>query len=387
MNDPPIRILLVEDDPGDARLLHEMLADVGTIRSELVWSTQLGEALQRLSAESFDVILLDLSLADSQGWGTFDKMHGHTTHVPIVVLTGLDDEAVAVRAMGEGAQDFLVKGHVDGQLLARAICYAIERQQLATALIQTRQQQLEMKDQLLSHVSHEFRTSLMAILWYARNLLDGREGVTPEQRNALGVILRNAQQLGTMIGDLLESTQAQTGKLTIEPQCLSLVEVIPETLRTPEASAAAKQIRLSADVRGFLPPVYADADRVPQILINIIETPANLPRNMVRFRSRLRCTGRFQPLCVWRCAILAVASAPRARTKFSSVCTRRPTPVMRAVKGSGSASISVMNWWRRIEGTSGSKASSARAVRSSLRYRCFPWSGSCRRSSKHITGR
>jgi len=76
-----------------------MLADAGTMRSELVWSTQLGEALQRLSAESFDVILLDLSLADSQGWRTFDKRHGHTAYVPIVVLTGLDDEAVAVRAL------------------------------------------------------------------------------------------------------------------------------------------------------------------------------------------------------------------------------------------------------------------------------------------------
>ena len=61
MNDQPIRILLVEDDPGDARLLREMLSDAGTMRSELVRSTQLGEALQRLSAESFDVILLDLS--------------------------------------------------------------------------------------------------------------------------------------------------------------------------------------------------------------------------------------------------------------------------------------------------------------------------------------
>jgi DNA-binding response OmpR family regulator len=127
MNDQPIRIRLVEDDPGDARLLRQMLADAGTMRSELVWSTQLGEPLQRLSAESCDVIPLDLFLPDSQGWGTFDKMHGHTIHVPIVVLTGLDDEAVAVRAMGEGAQDFLVKGHVDGQLLARAIRYAIER--------------------------------------------------------------------------------------------------------------------------------------------------------------------------------------------------------------------------------------------------------------------
>jgi two-component system, sensor histidine kinase and response regulator len=139
-------------------------------------------------------------------------------------------------------------------------------------LIRTRQQQFERNDQLLSHGSHEFRTPLMAILWYARHLFDGREGeLTPEQRNPLGVIWRNAQQLGTMIGDLLESTQAQTGKLTSEPQCLSMVEVIPETLRTLEVSAAAKQIRLSANVRGFLPPVYADADRVRQILINLIE--------------------------------------------------------------------------------------------------------------------
>ena len=228
MNDQLIRILLVEDDPGDARLLREMLADVGTMRSELMWSMQLEEALQHLSAESFDVVLLDLSLPDSQGWETLDKVHRFTAHVPIVVLTGLDDEVVAIQAMGEGAQDYLVKGHVDGQLLARAIRYAIERHQLTNALIQARQQQLEMKDQLLSHVSHELRTPLTAILWYANNLFNGLEDEpTPEQRNALGVILRNAQQLGMMISDLLESTQAQTGKLTIEPQCLSLVEGDP----------------------------------------------------------------------------------------------------------------------------------------------------------------
>lgn len=176
-----------------------------------------------------------------------------------------------------------------------------------------------MKDHLLSHVSHEFRTPLMAILWYARNLFDGREGeLTPGQRNALGVTLRNAQQLGTMIGDLLESTQAQTGKLAIEPQCLSLVEVIPETLRTPEASAAAKQIRLSADVHGFLPPVYAHADRVRQILINLIENAIKftLEHGTVQVQASL-----YQEIPAFMCVAVCVTGcgiSPRARAKFSS---------------------------------------------------------------------
>jgi two-component system, cell cycle sensor histidine kinase and response regulator CckA len=130
MTDQPIRILRAEDDSGEARRLREMLADAGTLQSKLVWSERWGEALQRLSMESCDRILLDLSPPDSQGWETFDNVHGYTAHVPIVVLTGLDDAVGAIRAMGQGAQDYLVKGHVNGQWLAGAIRYAIERQQL-----------------------------------------------------------------------------------------------------------------------------------------------------------------------------------------------------------------------------------------------------------------
>src|SRR5919106_1272393 len=112
MNAQPVRVLLVEDDHGDARLFREMLADAGAAPSGLVWSQRLDEALQRLNTESFEVILLDLSLPDSQGLETFTQVHVHSPHVPIVVLTGLDDEITALNAMGGGAQDYLVKGHV-----------------------------------------------------------------------------------------------------------------------------------------------------------------------------------------------------------------------------------------------------------------------------------
>jgi signal transduction histidine kinase len=199
-------------------------------------------------------------------------VHVHSPHVPIVVLTGLDDESTALNAMGGGAQDYLVKGYVDGQLLMRAIRYAIERQRLAGALEQSRQEQLKLKDQFLSHVSHELRSPLTAIHGFVTILLDGLGGdLTPKQREFLDITLRNANQLTTMIGDLLDATRAQASKLVIEPQCLSLLDLVPEILQTLALSADAKHIAFSADMRGFLPPVHADPQRIRQILTNLIE--------------------------------------------------------------------------------------------------------------------
>jgi phosphoserine phosphatase RsbU/P len=272
MDAQPIRILLVEDDQGDARLLREMLAEAGAELSELVWSQRLDEALQCLSAEIFDVILLDLSLPDSQGLETFTSVYVHSPDVPIVVLTGLDDTSTALTAMGGGAQDYLVKGHVDGQLLMRAIRYAIERQRLAEALEQSRQEQLTLKDQFLSHVSHELRSPLTAIHGFVSILLDGLGGdLTPKQREYLDITLRNTNQLKMMIGDLLDATRLQVSKLVIEPQCLSLLDVVPEILQTMVLNADAKHLALSADLCGFLPPVHADPQRIRQILTNLID--------------------------------------------------------------------------------------------------------------------
>lgn len=272
MDAQPVRTLLVEDDQGDARLLREMLVDAGAEPSDLVWSQRLDEALQRLNAEAFDVILLDLSLPDSQGLETFTRVHAHSPHVPLVVLTGLDDASTALNAVGGGAQDYLVKGHVDGQLLMRAIRYAIERQRLAEALEQSRQEQLTLKDQFLSHVSHELRSPLTAIHGFVSILLDGLGGdLTPKQREFLDITLRNANQLKTMIGDLLDATRAQASKLVIEPQCLSLLDLVSEMLQTLALSADAKHLTLSAEMDSFLPPVHADPQRIRQILTNLID--------------------------------------------------------------------------------------------------------------------
>ena len=124
----PIRVLLVEDNPADARLLREVLRDVSSRQFDLIHVERLSEALQRLDQERFDVILLDLSLPDTQGLDTLVRMRARASNRPIVVLTGLDDETMALSALQNGAQDYLVKGQIDAPKLERSVRYAIERQ-------------------------------------------------------------------------------------------------------------------------------------------------------------------------------------------------------------------------------------------------------------------
>ena len=134
MNLEGIRILLVEDNPADARLLVELLRETGAGRVKFDHAELLESALEFLDREPFDVILLDLSLPDAQDLDTVVRVHSHAPKIPIVVLTGLDDEALAVRAVRAGAQDYLVKGRVDGDLLVRSIRYATERGRAIEAL-------------------------------------------------------------------------------------------------------------------------------------------------------------------------------------------------------------------------------------------------------------
>jgi two-component system, cell cycle sensor histidine kinase and response regulator CckA len=138
----PIKILLVEDNPGDVLLLQETLSEITFVDLELVNVERMKIALSRLQSEEFDVILLDLVLPDSNGLDTFIQIHQQAPLIPIVVLTGITDETLAIRAMQAGAQDYLVKGQVSGsELLIRSIRYAIERKRIEAAL-QQREQEL-----------------------------------------------------------------------------------------------------------------------------------------------------------------------------------------------------------------------------------------------------
>jgi DNA-binding response OmpR family regulator len=110
MSEQPIHVLLIEANPGDARLLRELVRDVGGSQLELTHADRLAIGLQCREPGTIDAILLDLSLPDSAGMATFRTMQAHAPHVPIIVLSGLNDAAIALQAMYAGAQDYLVKG-------------------------------------------------------------------------------------------------------------------------------------------------------------------------------------------------------------------------------------------------------------------------------------
>jgi len=134
MTDDSIQALLVEDNPGDARLIKEALAEISRPHFRLEWAESLGKAQETLTQRQFAVILLDLSLPDSQGMDTVRRIEQAAPNTPVVILTGLDDEALAVEAVRSGAQDYLVKNDVTPHLLTRVVRYAIERHHISESL-------------------------------------------------------------------------------------------------------------------------------------------------------------------------------------------------------------------------------------------------------------
>ena len=147
-----------------------------------------------------------------------------------------------------------------------------ERKQAEQALEEIRQGQIRFKDEFLSHVSHELRSPLTAIKQFTSILMGGLAGeLNTEQRQYQEIVLKNIHQLQSMIDDLLEVTRLETGKLTVEPESVSVAEAVMDILNTLEGTARAKAITLSCDLPLDLPRAHADPTRLRQLLIILLD--------------------------------------------------------------------------------------------------------------------
>jgi sigma-B regulation protein RsbU (phosphoserine phosphatase) len=162
MADFPKQVLLIEDNPGDADLVRLRLTE-GKNHVDVSCVNRLSDGLASIENMPPSVVLLDLNLPDSHGSETFRKILDKAPGVPVVILSGQDDEVLAMKAIHQGVQDYLVKGDLTSRNLERSMRYAVERQSLLRSLEMSRKQQIEFKNQFLSHVSHELRTPLTCI--------------------------------------------------------------------------------------------------------------------------------------------------------------------------------------------------------------------------------
>jgi PAS domain S-box-containing protein len=163
MSDKPLQILLIEDSPGDARLIQEFLSEIRNTPYVLECADRLSEGLELLAVRDVDLVLLDLSLPDSRGFDTFSRVHAQAPDLPIVVVTGLDDEMLAVQAVQASAQDYLLKGEINSGLLWRAMRYAIERKKAEIALRKTQEEleaRVEKRTADLAKANEELRSEI-----------------------------------------------------------------------------------------------------------------------------------------------------------------------------------------------------------------------------------
>jgi signal transduction histidine kinase len=272
-----LRILLVEDNPTDALLVEASLEEMTTLSPELTHVETLAEAVSALKEGTYDVALVDLNLPDGQGLGNFECLQNASPQTPMIVLTGQQDEELAIEAIARGAADYLLKGATDAPLLERSTRYAIERKKnendrLELARVQIARDEAEAnnraKDEFLATLSHELRTPLNAIMGWASLLKTGKLD-EETQVQALETIERNARMQAQLIEDLLDVSRIITGNFKLELADIDLNSLVRAAADTLAPSISARKITVKFD-SAPIPLVRGDAMRLQQVAWNLI---------------------------------------------------------------------------------------------------------------------
>jgi two-component system, cell cycle sensor histidine kinase and response regulator CckA len=268
MSDATLKILLVEDNPGDARLIREMLLELPRIRFEVELADRLATGLARMRTGNIHAILLDLGLPDSWGHDTFLAAHATASHIPIIVLTGVGDEALAIRTVQEGAQDYLVKGQADASVLERSIRYAVERKKAeqtirSSEMALQRSQKMESVGRLAGGMAHDFNNLLGVILGYSE-VLEDRLDDNEELRKHAGQIKKAALSAAGLTRQLLAFSRQQV----LEPTVLNLNSVVAD-IGTMLRPLIGEDIELTTVLEPALGQVKADRGQIEQVIMNL----------------------------------------------------------------------------------------------------------------------
>ena len=280
MTEALLKVLLVEDNPGDAVLVRAFLEQSVTTQFELKVAGRLDTALDMLEASVFDVVLLDMSLPDATGLSIVTRTRTVRSDLPILVLTGRDDEELALSALREGAQDYLRKVDMDERLLERAIRYAIERNQVERELQKAKdaaEAAMRAKANFLASVSHEIRTPINTIITMSGLL--ARRDLPPDSRKYVDAVESSSQTLREMVNDILDLSKIEAGGLTLERVSFALLPSLEGMLKALGSWAESEGLAFGYEVDDSVPRnLLGDPLRLRQIVVNLVS-------NAVKFTS------------------------------------------------------------------------------------------------------
>ena len=291
MTNLPVRVLLIEDNPGDARLLQEMLKESGSLTFEVTRCATLAEAAKHLATATANIVLLDLGLPDASGLDAVRKVHALAGRIALIVLTGLDDEEIATQALTEGAQDYLIKGKIGTHGLLRAIRYAIERQRMQVETDKMRKLQLQLRDEFISMVSHELRTPLTSIRGALGLINADTLGKLPVKAKAMvQIAYQNSERLVRIINDILDMEKINSGGLEVRLGAVAVAEFLQEALAVNDAYGVKYQVHFVLETAPPSAHVAADPDRLMQVMANLLSNAAKFsaPGSAVRVRATER---------------------------------------------------------------------------------------------------
>ncbi len=267
------RILMVEDDPFQAELVKAALESSSGKQFSCVDVDCISEVENAVAEKEFDICLLDLFLPDSKGLETMKKVQELVPDLPLVILSGMDDESAAIEAVQKGAQDFLVKGQSDLKFLPRIINHAIERARITKDLELAKKEAEEatkLKDKFVSLVAHDLKSPFNAILGYLGLMNDDQ--VNPVHENHRKMITRmmdSGKRTVKMIQELLDINRLQTGKVILEKKFFDGYFTCASVVGNLKQLADKKEISVIHEIpRGFR--LYGDSSLFGEVILNLV---------------------------------------------------------------------------------------------------------------------
>jgi signal transduction histidine kinase len=266
-----IKVLLLEDDPGDADYIRALLSETEG-RVNVVYSDRLSSGIEHLAKEKFDVVLSDLGLPDSQGIETFIRIHTLYPDLPVIVLTGLHDEELAVKAVRSGAQDYLVKGRVDGGFLLKSMRYSVERQKLITTL-ENRLMEIgklgRERKNILSMFAHDIKNAIIPSIGFLARTLSGK---TKDAKADLELVRDKLTTAEHLLKTFIEFSRFETEEYKPLLGPFDLEAAVLKQIESATREADQKQIKITYNFseRPF-PPVEADGAMIHRVIANLLD--------------------------------------------------------------------------------------------------------------------